>query len=48
MKAVRRISQESIFPDAFPPAHHSVDRGHGRIEHRTIQTASPPAGVRFP
>jgi predicted transposase YbfD/YdcC len=39
---------ERLAPDAFPPAYHTVDRGHGRIEHRTIQTAPAPAGVRFP
>jgi len=32
----------------FPPAHTETDRGHGRIERRTIQTASPPQGVTFP
>jgi hypothetical protein len=32
----------------FPPAHQTVDRGHGRIEQRSIQTAPVPAGVRFP
>ena len=32
----------------FPPAHQTVDRGHGRIERRTIQTAPVPGGVGFP
>jgi Transposase DDE domain len=32
----------------FPPAHRTVDRGHGRIEQRSIQTAPVPSGVRYP
>ncbi len=28
--------------------HQTVDRGHGRIERRTIQVAPVPAGLRFP
>jgi len=28
--------------------HQTVDRGHGRIEQRTIQVAPLPAGLRFP
>jgi hypothetical protein len=32
----------------FPPPHRSVDRGHGRIEHRTTWTASAPADLGFP
>jgi predicted transposase YbfD/YdcC len=43
---VRSIDQ--LAPEAFPPVHRTVDRGHGRIEHRSIQTALPPATVRFP
>ena len=35
-------------PRCFPPAHQTVDRGHGRIERRTIQTAAVPDTVRFP
>jgi predicted transposase YbfD/YdcC len=35
-------------PAAFPPVHQTVDRGHGRIEQRTIHTAPMPAGLRFP
>jgi predicted transposase YbfD/YdcC len=35
-------------PEVFPPAHRTVDRGHGRIERRTIQTAPVPDMVRFP
>jgi predicted transposase YbfD/YdcC len=33
---------------AFPPPRTEADRGHGRIERRTIRTAPVPAGVRFP
>lgn len=52
--ASRTISQpwsarSTIYPRRrFPPAHRTVDRGHGRVEHRTIHTAPPPANVRFP
>jgi hypothetical protein len=28
--------------------HQTIDRGHGRIEQRTIQVAPMPAGLRFP
>jgi Transposase DDE domain len=28
--------------------HQTVDRGHGRIEHRRVHTAPVPAGLRFP
>ena len=35
-------------PVRFPPAHQTVDRGHGRIGQRSIQTAPVPASVRFP
>lgn len=28
--------------------HQTIDRGHGRIEHRSIQTAPVPVGLRFP
>jgi hypothetical protein len=37
-----------LLPDAFPPPHTETDRGHGRIEQRSIQTAPVPATVRFP
>jgi predicted transposase YbfD/YdcC len=33
---------------AFSPPHAETDRGHGRIEQRTIRTAPLPASVRFP
>lgn len=33
---------------AFPPPRTETDRGHGRIERRTIRTAPLPASVRFP
>ena len=33
---------------AFSPVHIETDRGHGRIEQRTIRTAPIPDGVRFP
>lgn len=32
----------------FPPAHTETGRGHGRLEQRTIRTASPPAALGFP
>src|SRR6266516_1706603 len=32
----------------FPPPQTQTDRGHGRIEQRTIRTAPVPASVRFP
>jgi hypothetical protein len=32
----------------FPPPHHTVDRGHGRIEHRTTRLAPAPVALRFP
>src|SRR6266540_1887521 len=32
----------------FPPVHQTVDRGHGRIEHRRVHTAPVPAGTWFP
>jgi len=39
---------DRLAPEVFPPAHRTVDRGHGRIERRTIQTAPVPDMVRFP
>jgi predicted transposase YbfD/YdcC len=33
---------------AFSPPHAETDRGHGRIEQRTIRTAPLPTSVRFP
>jgi predicted transposase YbfD/YdcC len=35
-------------PGSFPPAHTSVDRGHGRIERRSLQAAPAPATIGFP
>src|SRR6266511_1032100 len=32
----------------FPPAHRTVDRGHGRIEQRTTWVAPAPPGLNFP
>jgi predicted transposase YbfD/YdcC len=39
---------DRLAPEVFLPAHRTVDRGHGRIERRTIQTAPVPDTVRFP
>jgi predicted transposase YbfD/YdcC len=41
-------SIDHLPPDAFSPANRTVDRGHGRIERRAIQTAPVPATARFP
>jgi len=38
----------ALAPDAFPPAYRTVARGHGRVEHRSLQTAPAPAMVSFP
>src|SRR6266511_2127257 len=32
----------------FPPAHRTVDRGHGRIEQRTTWVAPAPPDLNFP
>jgi predicted transposase YbfD/YdcC len=39
---------DQMAPEVFSPAHRTVDRGHGRIERRSIQTAPVPDMVRFP
>jgi predicted transposase YbfD/YdcC len=41
-------SIDGLAEAAFSPAHQTVDRGHGRVEHRTIRTAPIPSSVRFP
>jgi predicted transposase YbfD/YdcC len=33
---------------ACSPEYHTVDRGHGRIEHRRVRAAPVPSTVRFP
>jgi predicted transposase YbfD/YdcC len=39
---------DRLTPEVVSPVHQTVDRGHGRIERRTIQTAPVPGMVRFP
>src|SRR6266545_771085 len=42
-------SRSAVCPStAFPPPHTTVDRGHGRIEHRTVRAAPAPDDVDFP
>jgi len=43
---VAAISQ--VPEQAFPPPSVTVDRGHGRVERRTVRAAPVPAQVRFP